>query len=402
MFDKLFAVLLINVILINNVLSSISSSSESSDDDSNNNIHSKYSISGFSCGARFSHAYLLSYSSEINSVWMGAGTPVLNTSTIYNETSFSEAFSYWFDNNPTKYNLNDIISWIDYLESQDLIDNLSNLINTRIHIYRASSDIVVPAIHAENLVLLYNDLTDGLGEITADINNKNFNHFWITPNYGQICQPDTPLLIPFMCKNNDFNFAQNIFEHIFLGNILNTPTILTNPSANPVAPNGGQLVSINVGNNIEAFQNNPNNKDKFPFLSNSWNIFIPRECVLVSKLDEFDDLLDNIPNSDGSFNYDILSFLGENDECALHVDFHGGNMGIMNLGNHFNIYNGLNIWADVNKVIILYPTNQWTVTSRACWDFFGYTGIDYFNRNGAQISIIHEVINQILFAMENN
>jgi poly(3-hydroxybutyrate) depolymerase len=52
---------------------------------------------------------------------------------------------------------------------------------------------------------------------------------------------------------------------------------------------------------------------------------------------------------------------------------------------------GLNRWADVHDVVVLYPQTRATympLNPKACWDWWGYSGPDYDTRKGVQLRAI--------------
>jgi hypothetical protein len=60
---------------------------------------------------------------------------------------------------------------------------------------------------------------------------------------------------------------------------------------------------------------------------------------------------------------------------------------------------GYNEWAEINRTVVLYPqATGWGGESDpdrnpyGCWDWWGYSGPDYFRKNGKQISAIDRMI----------
>ncbi len=57
---------------------------------------------------------------------------------------------------------------------------------------------------------------------------------------------------------------------------------------------------------------------------------------------------------------------------------------------------GFNRWADANRIVVLYPqANESTLrpfNPRGCWDWWGYSGVDYAARSGAQLSAVHRML----------
>lgn len=74
--------------------------------------------------------------------------------------------------------------------------------------------------------------------------------------------------------------------------------------------------------------------------------------------------------------------------CGLLVAFHGCQQSLDQVGEVFARESGLNRWADVHAVAVLYPqarSSYLPLNPKACWDWWGYTGPDYDTRRGAQL-----------------
>jgi poly(3-hydroxybutyrate) depolymerase len=82
--------------------------------------------------------------------------------------------------------------------------------------------------------------------------------------------------------------------------------------------------------------------------------------------------------------------------CRIHVAFHGCRQGVGFLGRSFAENTGYNRWADVNRIVVLYPQVDkslfWPFNPRGCWDWWGYTGADYAARSGAQLASVHAML----------
>ncbi len=60
---------------------------------------------------------------------------------------------------------------------------------------------------------------------------------------------------------------------------------------------------------------------------------------------------------------------------------------------------GYNEWAERNNTVVLYPqTVAWGSKAeggknpKGCWDWWGYSGEDYFRKSGKQISAVNWMI----------
>ncbi|MGH8130304.1 MAG: poly(3-hydroxybutyrate) depolymerase, partial [Steroidobacteraceae bacterium] len=82
--------------------------------------------------------------------------------------------------------------------------------------------------------------------------------------------------------------------------------------------------------------------------------------------------------------------------CRVHVAFHGCQQGIGFIGKTFARRAGYNRWADANRIVVLYPqvgrSLIWPFNPRGCWDWWGYSGVDYATRDGAQLAAIRRML----------
>ena len=74
--------------------------------------------------------------------------------------------------------------------------------------------------------------------------------------------------------------------------------------------------------------------------------------------------------------------------CGLLIAFHGCEQDIGQIDDVFARDSGLNRWADVADLVVLYPQTRATympLNPKACWDWWGYSGADYDTRDGVQL-----------------
>ena len=83
--------------------------------------------------------------------------------------------------------------------------------------------------------------------------------------------------------------------------------------------------------------------------------------------------------------------------CRLHIAFHGSNQNADSVYDDFIRDAGYNRWAAGNHIVVLYPqTTASTVNPNRCWDFWGYTGPNYDNRNGPQMRAIRAMVDRLI------
>lgn len=86
----------------------------------------------------------------------------------------------------------------------------------------------------------------------------------------------------------------------------------------------------------------------------------------------------------------------EGSDCRVHVAIHGCLQGRNKIDDTFTKQAGYLEWAASNNLIILFPqakTND--LNPKGCWDFWGYTGVDYACSLGVQPSAIHKMVQRL-------
>lgn len=84
--------------------------------------------------------------------------------------------------------------------------------------------------------------------------------------------------------------------------------------------------------------------------------------------------------------------------CGVLVALHGCQQNRDAVGEAFVTGSGLNRWADVYRVVVLYPQAHASLAPlnpKACWDWWGYTGADYDLRSGAQIAWLSNALDAL-------
>jgi poly(3-hydroxybutyrate) depolymerase len=76
--------------------------------------------------------------------------------------------------------------------------------------------------------------------------------------------------------------------------------------------------------------------------------------------------------------------------CRLHVNIHGCGQEFQRDGLNYINNIGMNIWAEGNNIVIIYPQTVMTAANQGgCWDIDGYTGPNFALKSGIQIQAIH-------------
>lgn len=87
--------------------------------------------------------------------------------------------------------------------------------------------------------------------------------------------------------------------------------------------------------------------------------------------------------------------------CKVHVAFHGCKQSAAVVKDDFYAKTSYNSWAESNKIIMLYPqVNASTLpfNPQGCWDWYGYTGVNYALKSGPQLLAVHAMISRLTSA----
>lgn len=224
------------------------------------------------------------------------------------------------------------------------IEKLENLKTSKVFIYASTHDSVIKSESSDRLYEFYSAFIPK-AQITFQKKIPS-GHGWVTNFFGNACETQGAPWI----NNCNYDLAGDILKH-FYGN-LNTAS------------------------------RTPRN-------------------VLRSQLYPFDQSEFQTQNSalfDYGYIYVPQSCLNSRGLCKLHVALHGCQMNPDFVQDQFAVNSGFNSWAEANGIVVLYPQVNKVPQANpyACWDWYGYTGRDYANRNGTQIIAIQKMVYRLL------
>lgn len=230
-------------------------------------------------------------------------------------------------------------------ESAGKIEKLSNLKNSRVFIYAGQKDSIVHHNHGDKLYDFYSKLT-----VAKNIKYKNdipSGHGWITNRFGTPCGTESSPWI----SNCNYDLAGDILTHMY----------------GPLAAPARTRVLSDIKKQLFTFDQSEfqtGNSSLYP----TGYVYIPRSCQSTRS------------------------------GCRLHVSLHGCQMNPGYIQDQYAVNSGLNEWAETNSIVVLYPqvANSGFNNPYGCWDWFGYTGSDYINKNGTQIVAIQKMIYRLL------
>lgn len=120
---------------------------------------------------------------------------------------------------------------------------------------------------------------------------------------------------------------------------------------------------------------------------------VPAVEASLKELDQASIAVDGASFADTGYAYVPETCAQRTGECRLHVAFHGCRQGKEFIEDRFARMSGLNEWAESNDIIVLYPQVTKSLSNpQGCWDWWGYTGADYDQQSGKQVTGIAALI----------
>ncbi len=90
------------------------------------------------------------------------------------------------------------------------------------------------------------------------------------------------------------------------------------------------------------------------------------------------------------------SSCGEQPGCRVHIALHGCSQSREAVGDTFVKESGFAEIADSNRLVILFPqVTAGAYNPEGCWDWWGYTGLDYLGKEAPQIAAIWSMVEHL-------
>ena len=231
---------------------------------------------------------------------------------------------------------------------QGRIDDPVNLINDKVYLFSGTRDETVPPAVVNTLSDYYLEFIDSAN--IAYIDDIAAGHAMITDDQGNASCEVTQS--PYI-NDCDYDSAGALLTHIY-GDVL----------VNPDGWDTDALVSFDQSEFSADLDSASLDKTGY--------VYVPSQCRTGVR-------------------------------CRLHVALHGCRQHASAIGDSFYTKAGYNEWAQANNMIVLYPQAAargslffpWP-NPRGCWDWWGYTGTDFYNQNGLQLSAIKAMIDRLL------
>ena len=213
---------------------------------------------------------------------------------------------------------------------------LDHLAHARVYVLHGDADALVGANVSRAAADLYERLRQGdaaLSGMQVDFDgSRAFAHNLPLAAKGDDCGSSEP---PYL-GHCGFDAAGMIFEKLF--------------GAAPAAAGSadGELRRFD--------QRALDGEDEDSYLAETGYIYVPKSCLAGER-------------------------------CGVLVAFHGCKQNADAVGEAFVRDGGFNRWADTYHVAVLYPQTRASfapLNPQACWDWWGYSGVDYDTRRGVQ------------------
>ncbi|MES2801063.1 MAG: hypothetical protein V4654_01100 [Bdellovibrionota bacterium] len=302
----------------------------------------KISLSGISAGAFFAHQMQVTYSQTLT----GGVAMIAGGSYNCSRGSLNTAMNSCMKISGLQTSVDQTHLDILNLSKSKKIDSFENIAKTKVFLISGKFDDVVftPVVDkVEELYLKLNVPTENIKY------NKSIEmgHAFPTLNYGNKCS--SPRSAPFI-SNCNYDGAYEILS-FFYGALENKKNEI---AKNLLPYSQSSFFAAKFGAQIS--------------MSDTAAVYVPTRCQL-----------------------------GE--ECSLHVAFHGCLQSRQDIGDDYLHKLGFNDWAESNNIIVLYPQvtkNYFLGNPNACWDWWGYTGADYANKNSVQMNIVYKMIQDLI------
>jgi poly(3-hydroxybutyrate) depolymerase len=306
------------------------------------------SVSGISSGAYMAGQMQIAHSRMIVGAGIVAGGPYGCA-----QSSFSRLLPIWSTALPHNLQLalnacmDDNLAFTGWPDTAELwrrakaladdgrIDPLSGLDNQRVYIFHAAGDETVKRSVTTAAARFFAEA--GLARTAVDfIRSERGAHAFITADSGLACGQTGP---PYL-NACDYDQAGAILQHIY-----------------------GELAEPGAAPDMILFDQRiyTSGLDRHG-MADTGAAFIPDACR-------------NAP------------------DCRVHVVFHGCQQSMEAVGESFVTGSGFASWAATNRLVVVFPQiRKTTFNPLGCWDWWGYSGLNYAETSAPQITAVRRMI----------
>lgn len=302
------------------------------------------SVSGLSSGAFMAVQIQVAHASDIVGAGIVAGGPFACA-----ESAASQAFPFW----PTAVAQNAAqglyrcmktdwgepdpaasVSRAKELAEAGAIDPLADLAGDNVYLFSGNEDQTVTRPVVRAAARFYKEIGVDPGNIT--LVEKEGGHAFLTEKGGAACGiSDAPYV-----SDCDYDQAQAILAWIY-GPLAASAPILS-----------GRFIVFDQGDFSQP-------ADGF---ADEGMVYVPKACA-------------------------------DEPGCRVHIALHGCEQSRETIGDTFIRESGFAAVADKNRLIVLFPQAvESAVNPHGCWDWWGYTGLDYLGKDAPQIKAIWAMV----------
>lgn len=311
------------------------------------------SVSGLSSGAYMAGQFHIAHSKSIVGAGIVAGGPfgcaagdldvrwpLFWPAQVTQNLTFALSACMWDTLAP--FGFPDVVALVEKareLARAGEIDSLDGLADDRIYLFSGDGDRVVASSIVEAAGRFYEHAGVSKTQIESATHDQA-GHAFLTEDAGNACGSSRT---PFV-NDCDMDQAGAILEFIY-GHL-----------APPARLPGGAFI---------AFSQAPFARDEDHGFADEGMVYVPAACRA-------------------------------NEGCSVHIAFHGCRQSTDEVGDAFVKGSGFARWADTNRLIVLFPQVRRTAMNpKGCWDWWGYTGLDYLTKEGTQISAIWRMLERL-------
>jgi poly(3-hydroxybutyrate) depolymerase len=327
-------------------------------------------VSGLSSGGFFAHQFHVAFSDLVKGAGVIAGGPYGCVETIPNPWSHFwtvsldrvaaavVACTHYFGDRyyglrPSAPRAEDSVRLVREAANQGLIDDPSKLADSRVWLFHGKNDDVVPLQVMETLVQLYGMLGVQEPQLQFDQNQTgaSANHGMPLSTFKgeskfpvRDCSQHEP---PFLIQCG-YEAAEMLLRHLY-------PDSFKVASDDP--HRDGTLVAFDQSEFFDPAVESAS-------LHGVGYLYLPSRCAA--------------------------------EPCRLHVAFHGCKQDVHSLYDDFIRDAGYNRWAPSNNIVVLYPQATASAANpNRCWDFWGYSGLNYYNKTGVQMRAVKAMLDRL-------
>lgn len=308
------------------------------------NVSGTY-VLGLSSGGFLAVQMSVAYSSEFSGAAIFAAGPYYCA-----QGSLSTAMDQCVDA-LSPLNLPSLESTTNFLASLNLIDGLGNLTNAPVYLFHGQSDRTVFSTVNEDLYQMYLDF----GANVVYNNMTQANHAWVSPTGPNYCTESSSPYI----SNCGIDVENELLTHLFG----QSPVQATSqPTGNVYGFSQDQYAESLYGTSASTYS-----------MDTTGYIYLPKSCAGGA-------------------------------QCSILVVLHGCLQGYSEVGPDLIEYSNLNVYADTNDYIVVYPqaiASPLVENPEGCWDWWGYTTSGsstlYATHGAPQMEIVRAVVKALGF-----